>query len=175
MNDTILVTYATRYGSTREAAEAIATRLAAQGHRTRVAPVGDARSLDGVAAVVLGTPIYLGSPLADAVRWLERMRPAIERLPVAVFALGPTRATDGTEASRAQLVTALGRLSWFHPAEIEVFVGRFDPARLRLADRLLAALPASPLHGLPAHDERDRPRLDRWADRLGTILPVAPA
>jgi menaquinone-dependent protoporphyrinogen oxidase len=173
MNGTILVTYATRYGSTREAAEAIAARLGSLGHATRVAPVGEARSLDGIDAVVLGTPIYLGAILGDAARWLERERPKLERLPVAVFALGPTREADGTTASRGQLDAALAKLPWLHPVAVEVFVGRYDPARFRVVDRLITALPASPLHGVPAHDERDAAALERWADGLAGRLAVA--
>ena len=38
-----------------------------------------------------------------------------------------------------------------------MFVGKYDPAKLRLADKLVTALPASPLHGLPARDDRDWP------------------
>jgi menaquinone-dependent protoporphyrinogen oxidase len=173
VNSTILVTYATRYGSTREAAEAIAARLASLGHATRVAPVGEARTLDGVGAVVLGTPIYLGAPLADAVRWLERWRPALERLPVAVFALGPTRSAEGTDGSRRQLDAALAKHPWLHPVAVDVFVGRYDPARFRIVDRLITALPASPLHGVPAHDERDRTALERWADGIVDRIAVA--
>jgi menaquinone-dependent protoporphyrinogen oxidase len=172
MNGTILVVYATRYGSTREAAETIAARLSGHGVVTRVAAAAEAGSLDGVDAVVLGTPIYLGSLLADTVRWLERSRAALDRLPVALFALGPTRAADGTEASRAQLDASLAKLPWFRPVAVEVFVGRYDPSHLRLADRLLTALPASPLHGIPAHDERDRAALERWADGLVDLVAV---
>jgi hypothetical protein len=38
----------------------------------------------------------------------------------------------------------------FHPEVTEVFVGKYDPAKLRFPDSLLSALPAGSLHGLPA-------------------------
>lgn len=170
MTTGILVTFASRYGSTREVAETIASRLAGRGHAVRVGAVGDVRSLDGVGAVVLGTPLYLGSPSRDALDFLDRHREALGALPVALFALGPILAAEGTAPSRAQLDVALAKVPWFAPVAIEVFVGRYDPARLRLVDRLIAALPASPLHGVAAHDERDWPAIDRWAETLPGVL-----
>jgi len=51
----------------------------------------------------------------------------------------------------------------FHSAATEVFVGKYDPAQFLFPDSPLAALPASPLHGLPA---RDWPAIRVWADTL---------
>jgi menaquinone-dependent protoporphyrinogen oxidase len=58
------------------------------------------------------------------------------------------------------------------PVSVGVFGGKYDPAKLHLTDRVLAALPATPLHGLAASDLRDWPAIQAWADdlagRLGT-------
>jgi len=55
-----------------------------------------------------------------------------------------------------------------------MFVGAYDPAKLRFADRLLTKLPASPLHGLGAHDDRDWRAIGEWADETAEALK-APA
>ena len=47
-----------------------------------------------------------------------------------------------------------------------MFVGKFDPAQLRGCDKLLRMLPASPLHGLGPHDDRDWEAIGAWADEL---------
>jgi menaquinone-dependent protoporphyrinogen oxidase len=52
-------------------------------------------------------------------------------------------------------------------------VGKFDPRHLRVGDRLVTALPASPLRGLGAHDERDWRAIRAWAETLAAMLPPA--
>jgi menaquinone-dependent protoporphyrinogen oxidase len=47
-----------------------------------------------------------------------------------------------------------------------------DPARLRFPDSLLAILPASPLHGVSAHDGRDWAAIRAWADSLPGALQL---
>ncbi len=168
----ILVAYATRYGSTGEVADAVGARLRELGHAVEVRPVREVRSLDGHGAVVLGTPFYIGSMLAEAREFLNTNSKALAEMPVAVFALGPIAADDNVEAARAQLDGALGKMPWLRPAAAEMFVGKYDPASLRFADRLLAALPASPLHGMTAHDDRDWGAIKAWADSLPAALQV---
>jgi menaquinone-dependent protoporphyrinogen IX oxidase len=94
---------------------------------------------------------------------------------VALFALGPTSAADDLETTRAQLDSALAKMPWLMPVAAEMFVGKYDPAKLRLADRLVTALPASPLHGLAAHDDRDWGAISTWTDGLPSALRVTAA
>jgi menaquinone-dependent protoporphyrinogen oxidase len=166
----LLVAYGTRYGSTREVAEAVAATLEEQGIETDVKPAREVRSLDGHDAVVLGTPLYMGALHKDVRALLERSREALEHTPWALFALGPIKADDGLEGSREQLFTALAKLPAPTPAATAVFVGAYDPARLGFKDRMIAALPASPLHGEVAHDERDWVLVQGWAGSLAAAL-----
>jgi menaquinone-dependent protoporphyrinogen oxidase len=163
MSVRILVAFATRYGSTGEVAEAVAGTLREAGMEAEARPARAIKSLEGYDGVVLGTPIYLGALLKDAVAFLEKHRNALEQVPVAVFALGPTSAEDEFEGSQAQLSLALAKLPWFSPSATRVFVGSYDPARLRFLDKALTALPASPLHGRPARDDRDWSAIRDWA------------
>ncbi len=91
-------------------------------------------------------------------------------MPVAIFALGPISGGKELEDARHQLAAALAKQPWFKPAATEVFVGKYDPAQLRFPDSLLAVLPASPLHSLPAHDGRDWAAIRAWADTLPAAL-----
>ena len=122
---------------------------------------------------MLGTPFYLGSMLKDAAAFLERHRAALEVLPLAFFALGPTRAGDDMAEARKQLDGALAKLEWLKPVAAEMFVGTYDPARLRLFDKLIALPPASPFHGVGAHDERDWDAIRSWAMGLPAALELA--
>jgi menaquinone-dependent protoporphyrinogen oxidase len=56
MSSAVLVAFATRYGSTREVADAIAATMRESGISVDVQPAKEVRSLDGYGAVVLGAP-----------------------------------------------------------------------------------------------------------------------
>ena len=171
--NSILVAYATRYGSTGEVADAVAERLRGHGLAVEVRPVKEVRAVDGYDAVVFGAPFYLGSMLKEARTFLERQRAALEGKPVALFALGPTSAADDLAEASVQLDKALAKLPWLQPVAAEMFVGKYDPAKLRFADRLVTKPPASPLHGLEAHDDRDWAAIGAWADDVSQALIAA--
>ena len=173
MGSKLLVAYATRYGSTAEVAEAVGARLREKEFEVDVKPVAQARSLDGYDAVVFGTPFYLGAMLKDSRSWLESQGAALETRPNAIFAFGPTSAADDLAETAKQLDKALAELPWLKPVAAQMFVGAYDPAKLRFADRLLTKLPASPLHGLGAHDDRDWQAIGEWADGAAEALTAA--
>ena len=89
MSTPILVTYATRYGSTQEVAEAVAGTLCEQGLAVDLQPVEDVHTLDGYQAVVLGAPFYIGRWHKDALEFLATHHETLAERLVAVFALGP--------------------------------------------------------------------------------------
>lgn len=175
MNPNILVAYATKYGSTGEVAEAIGERLREQGLVVDVKPVKEAPSLDGYDAVVFGAPFYVGSMLKEARAYLERQREALEGTPVAVFALGPTTGEEPLYQAAEQLDNALKKLPWLQPVSAAMFVGKYDPHNLRFRDRLLTMPPASPLHGLGPHDDRDWEAIGAWAEGLTVALGLRDA
>jgi len=171
----VLVAYGTRYGSTKEVAETVAATLKEQGLEVEVKPAREVRSLDGYGAVVLGTPLSMGALHKDVRALLERNKAALARTPFALFALGPIKADDGVDASREQLFTALTKLTLPTPVATAVFVGAYDPARLGFKDKMIAALPASPLHGEPPHDERDWEAIRAWTRALPAELGAVAA
>ncbi|MBN2198961.1 MAG: flavodoxin [Candidatus Aminicenantes bacterium] len=167
----ILLGYASRYGSTREVAEAVAVILSDKGLEVDLQPLRKVRSLDGYRAVVLGAPLYIGRWLKDARRFLSRHREALAKLPVALFTLGPLKKDEKDWADvQAQLDKVLAKHSWLKPVASELFGGKFDPAKLRFPYKLLVTLPASPLHRMPASDVRDWEKIRAWAAGLARKL-----
>ena len=166
MSDSILIAYATKYGSTQDVAEKIAATLREGGLAVDLKPVKQVKTLDGYRAVVVGAPLYIGSWLKDAQRFLTQQQIALEKLPVAIFSLGPTRAGEDVADVRASLDVQVSKYPWLKPVAVELFGGKYDPAKLRFPDTLLAALPASPLHGVPASDIRDWAAIRAWANTL---------
>lgn len=173
MNAKILVTYASKYGSTQEVAEAIAARLREKGFSVELAAMARVSSLDPYDAVVLGSPLYIGNLLKDAQQFLGRLQAGLIHRPTAFFILGPTeQKEEDFKSVQQQLDLLLAKMTWFKPAAVELFGGRLDPARLRFPDNLLTILPASPLHDKPASDIRDWSAIQAWADGLPMRLGI---
>jgi len=171
MPASILVAYATRYGSTQEVAEAVAATLREGGLAVDLQPARAVQTLADYSAIVLGAPIYIGSWHKDALNFLSRHREALAGRPVAIFALGPIHGGETeVQGSRAELDKELAKFPWLTPAALEVFVGKYDPAKLRFPDSLLAKFPGTPLYNLPASDERDWTAIRAWASNLAAKL-----
>lgn len=166
----VLVTYASRYGSTREVAEAIAAALAEEGLQVEAEPMDAVDSLEPYGAVVMGAALYMFRWHKGARRFLARHRRELRDRPVAVFALGPVKQPHDDEewrASRGQLAKELARYSWLEPVTVELFGGKFDPALLRFPlDRLAGKEPAS--------DIRDWAAIRSWARTAGQLVSRAP-
>lgn len=167
MSEFTLVTYATRYGSTQEVAEAIAKRMDDLGIVVDLYPMRDIHTLDKYQAVVLGAPIYLGKWHRDAHRFVSIHWKSLSQCPVALFALGPIEPTpEQLESSQEQLHKDLTKYPWLDPAEKRVFVGKYDPSQLTFSHHLISILPASPLKHLQTSDHRDWDAIRVWADTL---------
>lgn len=169
MSISILVTYATRYGSTKETADKIAETLREFGLNVELEPLHNVHSLAGYQAVVVGAPIEIGRWHGDARRFLSQNRRALAMLPVAVFALGPLHRDESEmRQARGQFDKELAKFDWFKPAAIQVFVGRFDPTKL--------SFPASLFMGkIPASDEMDWEAIRAWAKELPAALEIEKA
>ncbi|MBN1966500.1 MAG: flavodoxin domain-containing protein [Anaerolineae bacterium] len=167
MSDKILVAYATRYGSTQEVAEFIADTLRSGGLEVTVQAMKDVPSLADSGMIVLGAPLFIGKWPKDVHQFLSRHQAALSERPVALFTLGPTSTEAADMAgSREQFAQQLGQYPWLKPVAQEVFVGKYDPAKLRFPMSLLIKLPASPLHDAPATDNRDWDAIRAWAEAL---------
>jgi menaquinone-dependent protoporphyrinogen oxidase len=171
MPESILVAYATRYGSTREVAEQIAATLRENGLEVALLPARQVQALEGYGAVALGAPLYMFRWHKDAKRFLRRHRQALAERPVAVFALGPVHDEEKEyQDARAQLDRQLARFPWLTPVTIEVFGGVWDASKLGFP---FNALPA--LKQIPASDVRDWAAIRAWANDLATELqPTRP-
>ena len=156
MSTPVLVAYATKRESTHEVADAVAARLRDRGHDVDVRPAADVGTLQPYGAVVLGGALYAGRWHRDARHFLARHRDELERIPVAVFAMGPLKLEpDDIKAAHGQLDRALAKEHDLEPVSVTIFGGVIDPARLRF-----------PLNRMKAADARDWDDIRAWADEL---------
>ncbi len=174
MSASVLVAYATRYGSTQEVADAIAATLRERGLEVDLQPARAVQSLAGYRAVVLGAPLYMFHWHKDALRFLSQHRQALTKRPpegirVAIFALGPLNDVEKEwQEVRAQLDKEMGKFPWLTPVAVEIFGGKFDPANLRFPWNLLPALKQ-----MPASDIRDWTAIRAWAGTLAVKIQPA--
>lgn len=154
----ILLAYATSYGSTEEVANSMAETLRGSGYEVSVQSAKKVKTLNGFQAVILGAPLYMFRWHQDARRFLSKHRAALSSMPAAIFALGPFHnKEDELKSAREQLDKELGKYVWLKPAAIQVLVGKFDPNKLRFPFSLIG-----PLKKMPASDERDWDAIKTW-------------
>ena len=169
MSASVLVAYATRYGSTQEVAEAVAVTLRERGLEVDLQPMRQVRTIDQYRAVVLGAPLYMFHWHKDALNFLARHRTDLTARPVAVFALGPFHAEEKEfQAVREQLDKELAKFPWLTPGAIAIFGGKFDPQKLTFPHNLGPALKK-----MPASDVRDWTAIRAWASDLAAQFQPA--
>ena len=168
MKNDVLVAYATTCGSTQEVAEKIANTLKEKGLAVDTFPIKQVKTLEGYRQVVLGAPLYMFRWHADAHRFLKKYRSALDgKLPVAIFASGPTEKGDEEEfrVVREQLDKELAKYPWLRPSSIEIVGGRLDPALLKFPYSMIPALKQ-----MPPRDFRDWKAIRAWAIDLSTQI-----
>jgi menaquinone-dependent protoporphyrinogen oxidase len=158
----VLVSAASRYGSTLEIARAIADVLRRNGLDASAVPVDDVDDVEAFDAVVLGSGVYAGHWLKPATTLVDRFGDALAARPVWLFSSGPVGdppkpAEDSVDVSK--LLTAT------RARDHRVFTGRIERRKLRFADRAIAAA----LH-VPDGDFRSWPDIEGWAAEIADAL-----
>ena len=158
----ILLAYASRFGSTQEVAETIAASLRQAGLNVDIQPMQEVKSLDRYDAVVLGAAIYNARWHANAHLFLSQNQESLTQRPVAIFTLGPLSSSEAAKRnSRRQLDSELAKYSWLKPVAVEIFAGKYDPSKpgLSFFDRFV-----------PASDHRNWDAIRAWAQTLSVQL-----
>ncbi len=161
MDKPVLVTYATRAGSTAEIAAAIGETLAARGFRVEVKPVKEKPSVSEYQAVILGSAIRIGNWLPEMVNFVKANQHALNQMPVALFTVHMLN-TGEDETSRAAREAYTAPIRALLPNAPQVFfTGLMDFSRLSLLDRFISRM----VKAVEA-DRRDWDAIRRWAEQL---------
>ncbi len=131
----VLVAYATRYNSTREIAEEIGSVLGEEGVDVDVRNIIDLTDSAGYQGMVIGSPIYMGKWLPEAVEFVQFNQEELRKIPVAVFTAGISLRDRTEENIKAAMAAILAIRPYVHPFDVGLFAGKLDIALLNNADR----------------------------------------
>ena len=169
----VLVTYASKHGSTEEIARAIAHELRERNLDVDCVGVGDA-SLGVFDAVVLGSAVYMGRWRSEARHFLKKHLDTLSKVPFWIFSSGPVGEKVQEEFEQNS--------KWLEPHRI---LDLAESAGVRGHIAFAGRLPTDP-HGFVENsmvkntpqefrDSRDWDAIRRWADDVAEQLQPAHA
>lgn len=173
MPDKILVTYASRTGSTAGVAEAIGQALTESGAPVEVRRMQDVTDLTPYRAVVAGSAIQGGQWLPEAMQFMQTHQAALAQKPFAAFLVCMTLAMPNAAKYRQGVADWLKPVrALVRPASEGLFAGRLDISQVpSFGDRLKFRLSVA-LGVWKEGDHRDWQAIRAWAEELKPILAV---
>jgi menaquinone-dependent protoporphyrinogen oxidase len=158
----ILVSAASKHGSTREIGDSIAEVLRQKGCDVTVAEPNGAEPEVGYDGIVLGSGVYAGHWLKDAKNLAARIAACDPAPPVWVFSSGPLGDPPKPDEDP---VDVAGIVELTAPVEHRIFAGKIDKAKLGFGERaIMTAVRA------PEGDFRDWDEIASWADTIADAL-----
>ena len=136
----ILITFATRYGSTKEVAEVIADKIRDRGIEAEISNIIDISSLEGYDAVIIGSPIYMGKWLKEGLYFIQQFHESLKRVPVALFSVGITLKDRNEKNIKTAEKSFDALLPYINPVITGVFAGKIDKSNMNFADRAILKL-----------------------------------
>lgn len=168
MNRNILVTYASKYGATKEIAEKIGNVLRQAGLRADVFPVDGTLDATLYEAIILGSAVYIGKWQKQAVEFLRVNEKILANRPVWIFSSGPTGEGDPVELVEGlRFPVALQPVfDRIHPRDIAVFHGFINPDKINFIEKWSI----KSLVKKPFGDFRDWDAITAWAASITETL-----
>ena len=166
----VLISYASRCGSTGGVAEAMGQVLCGMGASADIRLVGNVNDLSSYHAVIVGSAIRRGKWLPEAVGFVKHNQDILGRLPIAYFVVCLTM-KDNTAENRSTVMAYLDPVHKeapkIHPVAVGLFPGAINFSKLSFVDK--TRLKAK---GATEGDFRDWPAVKTWASAVGPMFPL---
>jgi menaquinone-dependent protoporphyrinogen oxidase len=164
----VLVAYASKYGSSGGVADAIGKELCSKGVAADVVLIKNAGNISSYQGVVIGSAIYMGKWMPEAVDFVKKNRDVLRQVPVAYFLVCMTLARP-TEKNRAEVLSymdpVLKAVPEIKPVGIGTFAGALDYNNLSWLNKKILKS-----KGSPEGDFRDWTAIRTWAEGLCSPL-----
>lgn len=172
MSNKILVTYASRGGSTAGVAEAIGKTLTENSAQVEVCPMQEVTDLTPYSAVIAGSAIQAKQWLPEAMQFVQTHRTELNRKPFAAFLVCMTMALKNEQwRQQADVAAWLAPVrALVNPVSEGLFAGVLDISKVpSVGDRLKFRI--SVMSGVWSEgDHRDWDTIHDWASELTTKL-----
>ncbi len=162
MQPHVLVVTASRHGATLDIGDEIGRVLARRGVAVTDQSIDEVDGVTEFDAVLLGSAVYAGHWLPEAVDFVKGHATELAQRPVWLFSSGPV-GEPAMPHNDAQEVAGMVERS--HAREHRIFAGRLDPERLGMGEKLIVRLLRA-----PRGDFRDWPAIDAWAEAVADEL-----
>ena len=167
MNKKILVTYASRAGSTAGVADAIGQTLTGKGLQVDVLPMEAVKDLASYKAVVAGSAIHGQKWLPEAMQFLREHRAELSGKPFAAFMVCITLSMANADQYRGGLKDWMSPVrELVHPGNEGYFAGALDFSRLPFTLNTLAMRFVVLIGVWKQGDHRDWTAVRAWAESL---------
>jgi len=161
----VLIAYATKYGTTKEIAKEIQDVLAEKSIESDLINVMETGKIETYAAVILGSPVYMGKMLVEARDFCTHYQPYLKDTWLAIFVNGISCCSPGS-AVTSSLMAAIDEMAeYVRPAMKTAFAGAFSPTKLTDADAQIAGLVRPPVG-----DFRDHEAIRIWAQDVALSI-----
>jgi menaquinone-dependent protoporphyrinogen oxidase len=171
MNKKILVTYASRAGSTASIATAIGKTLVEKGLTVDVRPIKEVNDLSPYRAVVAGSAIQGGKWLPEAMQFIHAHRAELQHKPFAAFLVCITLGLSNSDKYRQGIATWLDPVRiLIRPVSEGLFAGTLDFNKVPITLNTLLLRIAVAFGALPRGDHRDWNAVQAWANSLPAQL-----
>lgn len=163
----LLVTYASKYGSTAEIGEVIGKELRKRGYEVEIRPVDQVDRPEEYDGFVIGSAVYAGSWMKSAAKFLRTHQELLAGRPVWLFSSGPTGQGDPNELMDGwsfpeNLVKVREKI---RPKDVILFHGQLDLNKLNFAEKMIVKSLKATLG-----DFRDWLVIRGWARRIDLDL-----
>jgi len=167
MTEKVLVSYASKYGSTAEIAQKITQQLQKRGISVTLLPVDEVTDLEEFSAVVLGSAVYAGQWRKPAADFLKERAGELAARKVWLFSSGPTGVGKPEDLMHGwrfpeNLQPVADQIQ---PQETAFFHGALEEEKLGFAEKLIVKGLQAPLG-----DYRDWERISGWAAEIADRL-----
>ena len=171
MDTNILVTYASKYGATKEIAEKIGEELSQAGLQADVLPVQGIHDLTPYRAVILGCAVYIGKWLKEAGEFLKSNEKSLAERSLWLFSSGPTGEGDAVDLLEGWQLPSDQQsiIDRIQPRDTAVFHGYINPDKLNAIEKWSI----KSLVKKPFGDFRDWDAITCWAASIADTLKEA--
>ena len=168
----VLVAYATAFGSTREIAERVGEVIGKWVPSVALRPANEVDTVPDYDAFVLGSAVHNQAWLPEAREFLQRNAASLSGKPVWTFSVGMPGALPTVlrrMAMREEIVLRAQFKGVVEPVDHHLFSGVVTPECLPLTGRLIFRV-----IGGRYGDHRDWHEIEAWADHIGQSVAAPP-